>query len=68
MNRNFIEFVNNQDERMLIDLNDIRLIQEGNTDTFKGYCKIFFYSDVNVQQWIKEDYDSIIKKLNEILC
>ncbi len=46
--RRFIEFVNNNNERMLIDFDDIRVIQEGNTDSSKGYCKIFFFSDVNV--------------------
>jgi hypothetical protein len=65
--RRFIEFVNNNNERMLIDFDDIRAIQEGNTDSSKGYCKIFFFSDVNVQQWIKEDYDSVINKMKMIL-
>jgi hypothetical protein len=65
--RRFIEFVNNNNERMLIDFDDIRVIQEGNTDSSKGYCKIFFFSDVNVQQWIKEDYNSVINKMKMIL-
>lgn len=65
--RRFIEFVNNNNERMLIDFDDIRAIQEGNTDSSKGYCKIFFFSDVNVQQWIKEDYESVINKMKMIL-
>ena len=65
--RRFIEFVNNNNERMLIDFDDIRGIQEGNTDSSKGYCKIIFFSNINVQQWIKEDYESVINKMKMIL-
>jgi hypothetical protein len=62
MNRNFIEFINNKDVRILLDFNDIRAIEEG-PETSKEYCKIFFYSAINTFQWVKEDYDSIILKL-----
>jgi hypothetical protein len=62
MNRYFLEFINNKDCRILIDLNDIRFIEEGGEHS-KGYCKIFFYSDITISEWIKEDYDSIILKL-----
>lgn len=65
--RIFIEFLNNNNERMLIDFNDIRCVQEGNSEHSKGYCKIFFFSDVNVQQWIKEDYNSVLNKIKMIL-
>lgn len=63
MNRYFLEFINNKDQRILIDLNDIRFIQEGGQNS-KDYCKIFFYSDITISEWIKEDYDSVIEKLN----
>ena len=65
--RRFIEFLNNNNERMLIDFDDIRCVQEGNSDTSKGYCKIFFFSDVNVQQWVKDDYQNVVNKFKFIL-
>jgi len=63
MERYFLEFINNKDIRVLIDLNDIKFIQEGHEQS-KGYCKIYFYSDSETFEWIKEDYDSVILKLN----
>jgi hypothetical protein len=62
MNRYFLQFINNKDRRILIDLNDIRFIEEGGEHS-KGYCKIFFYSDITISEWIKEDYDSVIEKI-----
>ena len=58
----FLEFINNKDCRVLIDLNDIKFIQEGGEQS-KGYCKIYFYSSPEIFEWIKEDYDSVIEKL-----
>lgn len=63
MQRYFLEFINNRDRRILIDLNDIKFIEEGGENS-KGYCKIFFYSDNSISEWVKEDYNSIIERLN----
>jgi hypothetical protein len=62
MERFFLEFINNKDCRVLIDLNDIKFIQEGGEQS-KGYCKIYFYSSAEIFEWVKEDYDSVILKL-----
>lgn len=62
MERFFLEFINNKDCRVLIDLNDIKFIQEGGEHS-KGYCKIYFYSSSEIFEWVKEDYDSVILKL-----
>lgn len=63
MQRYFLEFINNKDLKILIDLNDIRFIQEGGEHS-KDYCKIFFYSDITISEWIKEDYNSVIEKIS----
>jgi hypothetical protein len=62
MEQKFIDFKTNRDKRILIDLNDIRAIEEGGENS-EGYCKIYFYSSTNIQQWIKEDYDNVIQRL-----
>ena len=38
MNRYFLQFINNKDRRILIDLNDIRFIEEGGEHS-KGYSR-----------------------------
>ena len=63
MERYFLEFINNKDIRVLIGLNDIKFIQEGSEQS-KGHCKFYFYSAPGTFEWIKEDYDSVILKLN----
>lgn len=62
MKQKFIDFTTNTNKRILIDLNDIRAIEEGGVDS-PDYCKLFFYSSTNIQQWIKEDYDNLIQRL-----
>ena len=62
MKQKFIDFTTNRDRRILIDLNDIRAIEEGTIES-DGYCKLYFYSSTNIQQWIKEDYDNVIQRL-----
>lgn len=59
---NFLEFIDNKDRRVLIDLNDIRYIEEGGEHS-KGFCRMYFYSDIQVQVWIKSDYDNLINKI-----
>lgn len=63
----FVEFVTNSKQRMLIDFYDIRGVMEGNTEADKGYCKIFFHSNVNTFQWIESDYESIVNKITAVL-
>ena len=58
MNRYFLEFISINEQRILIDLNDISRIQES-----KENCKIFFYSDTTEYELIKENYNSVIDKL-----
>lgn len=62
MNRYFLEFIDNKDRRVLIDLNDIRYIEEGGEHS-KGFCRMYFYSDIQAQVWIKSDYDNLINKI-----
>ena len=62
MNRYFLEFIDNKDRRVIIDLNDIRYIEEGGEHS-KEYCRMFFYSDTKAQVWIKSDYDNLINKI-----
>jgi hypothetical protein len=62
MKQKFIEFTTNTNNRILIDLNDIRAIEDGG-ELSPDYCKLYFYSSTNIQQWIKEDYDNLIQRL-----
>lgn len=62
MERCFLEFTDNKDRRVLIDLNDIRYIEEGGEHS-KGFCRMYFYSDINAQVWIKSDYDNLLNKI-----
>lgn len=62
MKQKFIDFTTNKNKRILIDLNDIRAIEEGGEHS-EGYCKLYFYSSTEIQQWIKEDYDNVIQRL-----
>ena len=62
MKQKFIDFTTNTNKRILIDLNDIRAIQEGGVDS-PGYCKLYFYSSTNIFEWVKEDYDNLIQRL-----
>ena len=62
MKQKFIEFTTSKDKRLLIDFNDIRAIEEGGEHS-PDYCKLYFYSSTNIQQWIKEDYDNVIQRL-----
>jgi hypothetical protein len=62
MKQRFIDFTTNRDRKILIDLNDIRAIEEGTKES-EGYCKLYFYSSTEIQQWIKEDYDNVIQRL-----
>lgn len=62
MERCFLEFTDNKDRRVLIDLYDIRYIEEGGEHS-KGFCRIFFYSDISTHVWIKSDYDNLLNKI-----
>jgi hypothetical protein len=63
----FIEFVTNTNQRMLIDFFDIRGVREGNAESDKGYCKIFFHSNVETFQWVKSDYEGLVNKMTAVL-
>jgi hypothetical protein len=58
MNRYFLEFINLNEQRILIDLNDISRVEES-----KENCKIFLYSEIYEYVLIKENYNIVIDKL-----
>jgi len=62
MKQKFIEFTTNENKKILIDLNDIRAIEDGGEHS-PDFCKLYFYSSTNIQQWVKEDYDNLVQKL-----
>jgi hypothetical protein len=44
--------------RITLDIKDIRTVIEQNEGT-----KILFYYDLNLVEWVAEDYDTVIQKI-----
>ena len=53
-----IQLTTINDKRILLNIKDIKAVLETDSGT-----KIIFYSDNNLFEWVKEDYDTVYNKI-----